>query len=749
MHPRKTFALRILTPNQTKNKIHLFVWLGFACLLLLAGPAQSQNSLEAFYAKGKTGYSGVFSQDTTMWVPIVNKEAHIKGFYEIWWKNSNEVYVLQHQRLDVPIDGSIHTMGTSQLCTCNAEEANWYFDRQVEIINDLKNKRFRFGGEDISFSSDNCIFKKTSFPIAQGKPQIQQMLRGEFLIPTVFEKDILELKPIEKAGLLRALNGSVILDLEIELPDGFLLEEIDKEVTELYFIKSNRGTIIYPSAGLADWKKPLIKSGNFAQGLYNENPNNISSEMTHLSARFRDDQHFNALFFINTAEENLADTLFAKGNLILKAKEKQQDKIIKIPFDLALPTHLIEADESLHTPQLVYFFLYPSEDLFDQGLSVEYQLDLKEGEHIRSIEHLAVVDGMGNDLMKNQEQLVESINKRKAESRENGVWTSDIEHWVKKGATFKQYNRYSNNNGYKIKLKALRAPNPKSDKITLTADVLIETASGDLQRIKLADELSINQQSDQGSTDQSYTLPNALKPSFLQISTVYNLPTEGLLARFKIPPGPGRSIFKIDADKSKILSFKDENGNDLIARHYDRYEGRFQQNKRIPSFSSDKTSVNAPPDLSAYEDALLLHFYALPVAPAQKAFAEVDITYYDYNPSQVLVSKNTIEYNRQEQISIQIEGQQIQLDKNRFTEYDQDVPCVYYKSSTSTVQIQKLVIKDRQGKVLGQTNPSRFPGSSILIPESIQEGPLLLEVHYCPTTEQHKKMNLEFSLDVR
>jgi len=771
----------------------------------LRSPLLAQSSLKSFFEQGKQKKSVVFVEDTTFVDPFMNQEVHIRNFNEIWWENTSTVYILQHKTSTIKVEGITKDDGQSVLCKYTSEKAIPYLDQQLKEIKASMRSRFQTTSNRRSFDAQNCVIKHSIQPLNSKTPVIRRMLSGDFVIRSTPFKVLRTLKEPPEAKLMRSRNGKLVLDLGIQMPYHYKFGNVLEQETELIEVSNEKGITIYPPSTTPEWRKQLITTGNFAQGLYSQKDkaNPYSTKKNFVTARILDDQRFNALFYLDSDLTDIGSTLTVKGNLYVKGYGDELSSNMMEGWNFKTKKVIVGEMEQvkmyLHDNQVTNIARdsdWKVLHLIDKNGQTKYTINRGEWKivYIKPEDEIVKIEVVSrtpqifkipidltlstNDLNQvkskidqpiftdfsvyspnsnqgfsglaanfklplKEGEMIQSINNLMVT---DGITKNLSDPTNKRGISFIKDRRSDFANCYTIQVKTLTPPSKDAETIQIAAEISIKGGTGNTRALPFEEEISISKKGNPSNTKMSYSLENSMKPVKLEVHSDYNLFLHGIKATYQLKQQGEKLIYAIDPLKSKILSFKDEGEHDLIAAHQNLYESRYDQEKRLIHLSEAQQAINFPPSFTSNRNQFSIKLYHLPQYPAQKAFGTLDLSYSVYNPEITKKHQETIEYSKQNTIVLQLDKTHFHLIKSPSSKRGKDGVYDQYYLNNVNVPIKKVYLKDNTGKVVWEKEYSKNKADRLLFPQSAK-GKLTVEFEYYPLEYLQEKVNVEMSLD--
>lgn len=794
------------------------LYIGILSLLLMNfGCSQKPVSNEnEFYNKAINGESVFIEIDTVMTLPIIHRPSRVQSHLEMLWDSETDegAYLAEY---------STGTKGGSRLlCKCNKSEMIPFLESQYQAAKSIKQGSFSFNTGDMNFQTKNCLSETLPVSPMHDKPILFELLAGK--LKQVGESDDIELAlssefyvvngkgkiylegsiPDENINFIgigkkHRLQSITTLDGQLIYPPKSSPEWKKALVSKGYFT----GSIIPSSSNwshqttfgineyLGDGSEVgiVINIDENLQGI--ENGINIKGAVEVMVDKGKDTTIQTQLPFykpgkilvVKTRDNfsiNRNDEVDNEGSLSISDSADKKWAAIKLTkFNLSSQEHTVIATINNDEQK----FIQEIELAEKEVLYMEMTTILPESMYILMdlILDKPIINNLEiNDLKlqyydintnKNSNNIVSaSIKFEFLTLRNKIVMVSELEAIDNNDNTLEVSHKlerdkiWGNDSISECKIDiAIKTMPSNVDFVRIKGKLNVDDGayppSGDITVLPFEEIISLS-----GDTGSSIISPNplALKPFRVSWSSIdYMFNGQGVTAYFNVPNEKDVKFLNVLHRKSKVLSLKDGEQNDLQIKHKATFSDRLQYLK----YSTTRYAFDSRDDINKQNQLLsYIDRTRKPVSfsiiqydePATNVIlGEVEVTLLGYKSSEVPKQKS---YNFEavpRQIDLQV-GDEIftftngdwgesDRDGNKFIKYSKyDFSDKVHISSIKVYDAEDQLISIADGKDYNNLNSdTRF-----LVINKTHSGPLKIDIEYYELEEYTRRYPIEVSFDL-
>lgn len=779
-----------------KKSLFLLFFLKICFLFLdcssISAKSTTEHSFESLIEKGKLGKSGIFVQDTIKEEFIrVKKETHKQGFYEIWWENSNSVYILQHQIITHNLDGKVYIEGISRLCKYDdAASAIAYFDY---LSNYYKSSFHSYVHTSKSLNGENCVEKSTLQLIESKTPLIKKMLAGEFVIASIFEKELKASSTPE----FTIKDNKLLIDLTINLPSQYQFQRI--AYTELNQVSNESGDLIYPPSNIPEWKNKLIQSECFAQGVVNNVnlPVTAINRKNSISTQEISSKQIKATIQLFPERRDFGKVFSTKGNLFVKvfndappfkevkALDFNGNTNVQAMGDVKLKMH--------YNNTLVYKKDNDWVEMNFRDKSGLAKFNIKKGEYKNfsitaadKIADLEIIYRESEIIKIPFGNLISENNKTKTSSSQiskpvfvdcqisptrsvanfklplnPGETIESVENLKITDGKGQSLLQFKTDLNYKVKINGKHPPSTAEEKEvqrknwikrsflfrpdkyseydnSYSLEISIFIPLKDIDQILISSDINVK--------DAKGNLKSLSFDESVSINNKNSAPTKNRDA-YSLENTIKPSHLKLGSNYRKI--------SQGIRAHYELMSGDqpivYSIDKQKSKILSIKDNIGLDLTNTAFfsssQNQFSIHLSEMLKYPATKAFAEIDVVYLAYDPNSIKKKVQKVNVSNK-QLIFEFENTKLFYEaSSRKVSGLKNVRYFKYDfRGDDVIPIKQVYVKDKTGTIVWEEKYDGKRPSKILIPQN-NNSEFTIEFEYYPTKELKKKINVEISMD--
>ncbi len=437
---------------------------------------------------------------------------------------------------------------------------------------------------------------------------------------------------------------------------------------------------------------------------------------------------------------------------------RQKQIQVKVPFTLSMPGETLDPGFSIGEMYSQRYRFSVKHD-GQHRISAVYDIYTPHHSGQDSFTLERAYDNTGKDLLLHQADSIDAYNESLAALGEDRYWWErPIEDQWKKGFSWGLHADAKPSDHYHLEIGLWEKPAAKASQIYLEGLLHYQTPDGNWATHPWQDtlQLSTSQTATAAKIEESIQEMTSLSAYEFKIGGDGPRNTHNLQAKYALAVPLGHNYVKMDMQQSQLTQLQDNTGKNLLLAQAEAEAMQYELNKRMKEpRNMDRPFLTLRPDIRTYrygEPMSQVNFnvysHLAPGPGAHQVQGKATIAYYTAADDDLTVAEQTITYEKQEQISLEVAGHIVHFKRSAFTDDIDDKTYVHYQLAQEdlSVLIAANIILDGEEEISPNPMTSQFSLYDLRIPEDVDKRPLTIRLLYAELQLQIEQVDVEVSI---